>query len=181
MTRDPLPDRLATERLDLVPLDLTALEAWVTRNAAALREATGATFPEPAAGPPLVDEDLPKLRDALRADPAHAEWPLWLMVLREEERPVGALGAGPAEEGVVVIGYSVYPTDEGRGYATEATGAILRWALGRHGVERVRATIPGGSERSIRVAEKLGLRHVGEAVDPEAGPVRVYEIERTAR
>src|SRR5688572_14903089 len=53
---------LRTERLTLVALTPEAYTAWAAGDAQALSAATGVAF-EDATAPPLLDEDLPKIRD----------------------------------------------------------------------------------------------------------------------
>ena len=48
-----------TERLELSPLSLEAIEVLLQGDAARLRELTGATFPRPVAPPPYMAEALP--------------------------------------------------------------------------------------------------------------------------
>ncbi len=50
---------------------------------------------------------------------------------------------------------------QGRGFATESTNALLRFAFGALGMRRVGLTHAEGNERSRRVAEKLGFRAEG--------------------
>jgi len=93
---------------------------------------------------------------------------------------VGVCGLGglPDGQGTVVLGYSVYPHEEGRGYATEATRAVMTWALSQPGVRRVRATVPSRNVASLAVARKLGLVETRHEVHEGVGDVTVYEIER---
>jgi RimJ/RimL family protein N-acetyltransferase len=165
---------ITTPRLTLHPLDAAALEAFVAGDTDRLEALTGATFSRPLAAPPLMADALPFMRDRLRAQPDELGLWAWLMV-DEERRAVGSAGFGgaPDEAGWLVLGYAVYPQFEGRGYAAEAAGALVAWALGRPGVAGVRATIPPGHARSLRVAEKAGLAVIGRDVDPEVGEVLV--------
>jgi RimJ/RimL family protein N-acetyltransferase len=78
----------------------------------------------------------------------------------------------------VLLGYAIYPRVEGRGYATEATRALIAWALDQVGVAAVRATIPPWHTPSLRVAQKAGMRQVGTARDEEVGEVLVFEAQR---
>ena len=86
---------------------------------------------------------------------------------------------GRPEGGMVVIGYAVYPELEGRGYATEASGSLIRWVLAREGVEVVKATVPTWNLASVAVARKLGMVEVGHEVTEEVGEVAVYELRGT--
>jgi GNAT superfamily N-acetyltransferase len=46
---------------------------------------------------------------------------------------------GPPQDETSEIGYSVLPQFQGRGYATEMVGVLVKWAMGRPGVTRVAA------------------------------------------
>jgi ribosomal-protein-alanine N-acetyltransferase len=175
----PLPT-LHTERLTLVALTPEAYTAWAAGDAAALSAATGVPFAD-AEAPPLLGEDLPKIRDLVLAhwDPDAIGWWGWLATLTTTGEPVGSVGfAGRPDDGVATIGYSVYERHQGRGYGTEATAAAVSWALSHEGVDGVRATIPDWNASSVRLAEKIGFVMTGTAADPEVGEVLVYEIGR---
>ena len=169
--------RLLTDRLELLPLTADALDALLLRDRARLEALTIARFPDPLLPPPLMDDALPFMRDRLRAQPEELGWWAWLAVTRSAREAVGSVGLGgkPDGEGTVVIGCAVYPTVEGRGYATEAARSLPTWAIDQAGVARVRATVPPGHTPSVRVAEKVGMRQVGTAHDDEVGGVLVFE------
>ena len=78
----------------------------------------------------------------------------------------------------MVLGYAIYPRFERRGYATEATRALISWSLDHVGVAAVRATIPPWNMPSLRVAQNVGMRQVGTARDEEVGEVLVFETSR---
>jgi RimJ/RimL family protein N-acetyltransferase len=171
---------LRTERLTLVALTPAAYTAWAAGDAQALSAATGVPFVD-AKAPPLLDEDLPKIRDLVneRWDPDAPGWWGWLATLTETGEPIGSVGfAGRPADGVATIGYTVYERHQGHGYGTEATAAAVGWALSHDGVDGVRATIPGWNGPSVRLAEKIGFVMTGTAEDPEVGEVLVYEIGR---
>ncbi len=85
-------------------------------------------------------------------------------------------GGLPDDEGAVVIGYAVYPESQSHGFGTEATRALVGWALAQPGVRLVRATVPPGNAPSRRVAEGAGLRQVATSWDDEIGVVLVDEV-----
>jgi len=99
------------------------------------------------------------------------------VVHRDSGSLVGTVGfKGPPDgEGVVEIGYGIVPAHQGRGYATEAAGAVIGFALGDGRVRVVRAHTLPARNASTRVLEKLGFDFVGEVVDPEDGPVWRWE------
>lgn len=58
-------------------------------------------------------------------------------------------------------GYWVRKSAQGKGFATESTNALLRFAFGPLRMQRVGLTHTEGNERSRRVAEKLGFTPEG--------------------
>lgn len=176
----PGPFTVHTERLRLDALDRDALQAWVEGDARALRELTGARFADPPDPPPLFGEDLPGFCARMAETPGELGWWVWLITRSDDAAVVGVCGLGgrPDGDGAVVIGYSVYPEMEGRGYATEAARAVAEWALAASGVTRVRATVPTGNEASMAVARKLGMSVVGSDVHPGVGELAVFEMAR---
>lgn len=173
---------LTTRRLELVPMTASALGAMIDGDGQRLTKETGARFPEPVVAPPLMEDALPYIRDRVQEAPADLAWWAWLIVSSETRAAIGSAGfAGPPDaDGAVVLGYAIYPTHEQQGYATEASQALTGWALAQPGVRAVRATIPPGHTRSLRVAEKLGMHEVGTDHDDEVGEILVFEVARPA-
>lgn len=58
-------------------------------------------------------------------------------------------------------GYWVRKTAQGRGFATEAANALVRYAIGALGMRRIGLTHSGGNEASRRIAERLGFSFEG--------------------
>ena len=118
-------------------------------------------------------EWLAQLEKSSGPDP----WRYGFFVLeRGSGTAIGTAGfKGPPDAEVVEIAYGIVPAFEGKGYATEAAGALVEFALASGKVRVVRAhTLP---ERNVsgRVLEKCGFGLVGEVVDPEDGPVWRWE------
>jgi RimJ/RimL family protein N-acetyltransferase len=171
---------IETDRLELIPFTADAIDLLLARNQSGLRETTGLEFPEPLRPPPLMEELLPQVRDRLRVEPATLGWWTWLAVERDSRRVTGALGFGgpPDSEGAVMVGYSTYPGADGKGYASEATRALVDWALAQPGVTRVCASIPPENWPARRVAEKVGMEVVGTVWEEDIDEVLLYRIER---
>jgi RimJ/RimL family protein N-acetyltransferase len=167
---------IRTARLDLIPATPELARADLAGREA-LGEALGVPVPE-SWPPELFDE--PALRytlGKLEGRPEAAGWWSYYVVRREEPLLVGVVGyKGPPAAGAVEIGYSVVPEHRRRGYATEASAALVARAFARADVERVLAeTLPELSP-SIGVMGKLGFVFVGEGSEP--GVIR-YALERT--
>lgn len=73
---------------------------------------------------------------------------------------VGDVGLSLAEgePGVVKIGYTIDPRHQRRGYATEAVGALVRYAFEVLGADVVQAYASADNAASIGVAERVGMR-----------------------
>jgi RimJ/RimL family protein N-acetyltransferase len=59
------------------------------------------------------------------------------------------------------IGYGIRTTRRGRGYASEAAGAVGRWALTDGGMRRVQLHARLDNIASVRAAEKAGYQREG--------------------
>jgi RimJ/RimL family protein N-acetyltransferase len=85
---------------------------------------------------------------------------------------------GPADPDAVELGYTVFPEERGRGYATEAARALVDWAAEAHGIRRFVASVAPGNEPSLAVVRKLGFVETGSQWDDEDGLELVFELER---
>ncbi len=74
----------------------------------------------------------------------------------------------------VELSYRLRRDRWGHGLATEAARAVLRWGLLERGVAEVIALIHDGNERSIRLAERVGLRRDRRVPYPGEGVVHLY-------
>ena len=77
-----------------------------------------------------------------------------------------------------MIGYATYPGAAQHGFATEATEALVEWALRQPDVQRVCASIPPDNAGARRVAEKVGMRIAGTVWEEEIDEVLLYEVKR---
>ena len=104
------------------------------------------------------------------------------LVSRAAGEAIGMCGfkGPPSPEGMVEIAYGIHPAHQGKGYATEAADALVRFAFGSPDVRVVRAHTLPAANASTRVLTKCGFRHVGEVIDPEDGLVWRWEKGRDA-
>jgi RimJ/RimL family protein N-acetyltransferase len=73
------------------------------------------------------------------------------------------MGKPPDDGEPIELGYGVHPDYRNRGYATEATQALVEWGLSQPGVGRVIAKCDPANAPSVRVLEKIGLTRTGES------------------
>jgi RimJ/RimL family protein N-acetyltransferase len=109
-------------------------------------------------------------------------WVQLSVIERDTSRLVGDIGMSPAdgESGVVKVGYTIDPAFQGRGYATEAVGTLVDYALGTLGADVVRAYASGDNLPSIRVMEKVGM-HLVERIERHHGDVVRYVVRYERR
>ena len=110
----------------------------------------------------------------------------WSVTERETGRFVGQAGLAdfkrdmtPCIEGVPEAGYVFSPACHGKGYATEAMTAVMKWADDVLKAERSCAIINPDNHASIRVAQKLGFDR-SEATEFAGKPATLFWRERGA-
>ena len=90
------------------------------------------------------------------------EWSLTVVDAAHPERIVGDLFIGIKWGGrSAEVGYTFHPDYWGRGYATEATQAIIHWLFTDFGVSRIQASLHPDNPPSARVLEACGLTFEG--------------------
>lgn len=133
--------------------------------------------------PPTDREEVsPDWIARIRATDEVDYWSLtFTAVDRATGETVGACGfkGHPDSDGVVELAYGIDLLDRGRGFATEAAGALASFALASDRVRVVRAHTKPDNGASVRFLVKCGFRPVGEVVDPEDGLVHRRELERS--
>jgi RimJ/RimL family protein N-acetyltransferase len=99
-------------------------------------------------------------------------------------RLMGQVGLVKSEiEGreVVEIGYIFDDSVWGEGYAFEAAGACIRLAFDEFALDRLYATIRPENTSSIKLAEKLGMKKIGEYIktcDEKEALHAIYLLDR---
>lgn len=157
MRVDPRFDRIETERLllrrsrvedaDLISAyrsdpDVHGMQGWERTD------------------PEGVRRDIEEMRGRAPGEPGG--WVQFSVEQREGGTLVGDVGISPAdgEPGVIKVGYTMAPEFQGRGYATEAVGALVGYAFDTLGADVLRAYASADNAPSIRVMEKIGMRLV---------------------
>ena len=129
----------------------------------------------------VSDEVSPAWIESLRASSGPDPWRFGFAVVDRESRSViGSAGfkGPPDDDGMVEIAYGIVPDFEGRGYATEAAGLLVRFASENSAVQLIRAHTLPTNNASTRVLTKNGFEYVGEVVDPDDGLVWRWEREK---
>lgn len=72
------------------------------------------------------------------------------------------------------LGVALLPDFTGRGYAAEAARAVMLYAQGKLGVERLYAIVQRGNQRSVRLLERLGFHRQGPCPSPQGTGVELF-------
>jgi ribosomal-protein-alanine N-acetyltransferase len=172
---------LETPRLSLLPVTVAVVEAVLTGRREDVEALLCAKLPAAWPGRALVERAFWASLDHIRASPEVRLWGDRVMVTREP--PIKIVGSvvfhgAPDAEGTVEVAYGVEEESQGRGYATEAVGAMVAWALAQPAVHVVRATTPPWHVPSKRVLEKCGFSQVGVREGDALGELYEYERRR---
>jgi [ribosomal protein S5]-alanine N-acetyltransferase len=173
---------LETERLYLVPVTLSMVEAVWSGRRAELEQALDAEVPAAWPGRALVERAFSVSLAEVQREPERRLWGSHVTVTKAApRRMVGSVvfRGAPGADGAIEIAYGIEEESQGRGYATEATGAVLRWSLAQEGVACVRATTPPWHQASRRVLEKIGMVLVASESNDVFGEVLTFERRRS--
>jgi RimJ/RimL family protein N-acetyltransferase len=149
------PANIETERLFLVCLVPEEIESIITGDLERVSLLTGACFrPDDS----TLGVDWSWHLKALRSDCNQLAWRVRVIVERSSNRVVGSINLkGQPIDGDVEIGWGVNADVRGKGYATEASAAVIHWVARQAGVNSISAAVPDDNYPSQRVAARLGL------------------------
>jgi RimJ/RimL family protein N-acetyltransferase len=154
---------LTTERLRLLALTAGQLRLYLVdprQLEAALDLRPGLTPAEPALRRAI------SLKLSAMSEVDERLWPwftYWLVVIAAGQNAAGLAGfkGAPDDVGQVEIGYGIEPTCRRQGYATEAVGALMDWALAFPSCQAVIAHTLETNEASMAVLQNVGFRQIG--------------------
>ena len=132
---------IETKRLKIYPAARERMEAFIAAEA---------------------DAELKKaytemLEGCLRHPDQWHWYAMWMIELRDGTHIGDLCFKGLGANGAVEIGYGILEEYQSQGYATEAVGAAVIWALKQPDVTRVEAQTEPDNRASQRVLEKCGF------------------------
>ena len=151
---------LETARLKIIPLTYPQLVKYLRaedrlENELGL-EKTGRLIAEDVKD--MVENfTLPKMKSPGKH--SYLYYTFWIVVDKLRNAIVAELGfkGPPDRDGAIEIGYGTMPDQRGKGYMTEAVGAIITWALQLEDVKSVLAETDQKNLASIRIVQKNGF------------------------
>ena len=100
---------------------------------------------------------------------------LFKVVLKSTEEPIGLCGLLKRDFlDHPDIGFAFLGEYGGKGYAQEASHAVLEWARETQGITKVLAITLPENERSIHLLEKLGLNYERVVQYPDGASLSLY-------
>ena len=170
---------IQTARLELVAAAPEPARAMARNDRDALARLLGATV-TPAWPPPIMADALDAIAGQIESAPGDIGWGMWFVLLRDPRTLIGTVGLkGPPVDGRADVGYAVLDVFQCRGYATEATAALIDWTFADPRVDRIIAETLPELTPSIRVMDKCGMVFVGVGVGHEGEPaVQQYQLIR---
>ncbi|PWT89006.1 MAG: GNAT family N-acetyltransferase [Blastocatellia bacterium] len=172
---------ITTPNLNLIPCELKHFEA-ILNDPSVLASLLGVTVFENWFDFPGVAgiEAITHSYNYLKAHPEATGWWMYLFIHREDNSLIGYGGyKGKADaEGMVEIGYAIIDSYRCRGLASDAAQGLVDHAFRHDHVLTVDAHTLPERNASVRVLEKIGMKHVGTASDPDVGEVWHWRLER---
>lgn len=128
------------------------------RDRETLDAVTGLAWPQEP--PPDLADNVKSIHDELKLSPGDALWWTWSIAENGGVEACGGAGFNgpPDADGIIWIGYALYPGARGRGLATDAVETLVSWAFADPRVRVVLASIDPDNDKSCAVARRAGFR-----------------------
>lgn len=154
MRTDPSFAELRTPRVRLrrsVPEDAEAISAYRSDPDVRIHQGWHKTDPDHVRG------EIEQMLGRAPGEPGG--WVQFSVETVDTGELVGDVGLCPDREdaGVILVGYTVSPVHQGKGYASEAVGVLVDYAFDTLEADVVRAYADAGNVASVRVAANVGL------------------------
>jgi RimJ/RimL family protein N-acetyltransferase len=176
-----MPIELRTERLLLRPWRTSDREPFAALNA---DPEVMAFFPAP-----LLRAESDAMAERIQAGFDERGWGFWAVEVVGRHSFIGLVGLSVPDglpcSPCVEIGWRLARAHWGKGYATEAARAALRFGFEELGLPEIVAFTAVGNRRSRGVMERIGMRNSGEDFDhprlPVGHPLRRHVLYRVGR
>jgi RimJ/RimL family protein N-acetyltransferase len=175
---------IQSERLELIPMTPAFLRASLEGKLDEAGKQLGLALP---AEWPGEHEDVLLLRlKQLEEDPSLQPWLIRAMTLREGRIMIGTIGFHSAPGGDylrrfspegVEFGFTVFPPYRRKGFAREASLALMRWAREIRGVRSFVLSVRPDNMASQALAAELGFVRIGSHIDEVDGLEDVLEYK----
>lgn len=148
-------EKLLTERLTLIPFTTQICKNLINEDYSDLIQLglkKGKSWPDTD-----VLETLPKIINNLSLVESPTGFESWMIIKNETLEIIGDLGfkGYNYDKKNIDIGYGIITEERGKGYAEEATKALIKWALTKDIVKEITARCLIDNTSSIKLLKKL--------------------------
>lgn len=159
--------KIETERLELIPLNLSQLKSWIEDISSLEKELNVTYRAESMEG--IFLEIVRGQLITTQKDPKNFVWhSFWFLIRKSDRTVVGSADFKdvPNSNREVEIGYGLGKEFEHNGYMTEAVKAMCDWALKQNDVVSVIAETDLEGLASQKILERCGFEkyHQGETL-----------------
>ncbi len=109
---------------------------------------------------PLIQKSRTELEKGYDANPPETQW---FIVEKKDGSKIGSIGYFLATGNLLEIGYSLIPSERGKGYCTEAVRILIDYLFLSKGTVRIQTHTDVRNMASQRVLEKTGFKKEGIA------------------
>ncbi|AIY05645.1 acetyltransferase [Planococcus sp. PAMC 21323] len=153
-----------TERLSLVTFTVEMMQAAIINKS----ELSSVSSYQVADEYPseLYKEIIPYKLKRYSVYPDEVEWE-GIIIHKLDQTIIGDMGFRKTseEKSQLELGYSIVPSYQGFGYATEMAQAMVKWGLKQKGITSIVASCDSSNIASMRVLQKAGLIEIKEKHD----------------
>lgn len=146
---------IETERLIIRSLEVTDEKAYIEMASdGTLQE----IFGDCSRCQEWMKDWITEARELDRQDDPHQEYLAYAIIQKDRNMPIGSVGCSYYEDlGQTGITYFIGAKYRGKGYASEAARAYVKYFLGHYDIDRLIATVKTENIASWKTVEKAGF------------------------
>lgn len=152
-------EKIETERLLLIPFTKQLCHLVNDKNFVALQN-NGLNAGEGYPDKETLDT-IPKIVANIELSNGPTGFESWVIITKQKMKIIGDVGFKgiPNQAGEIDLGYGIIASERQKGYAFEATEALLKWAFSNPGVKKITAKCLIENVGSWKTLEKLNFKN----------------------
>jgi RimJ/RimL family protein N-acetyltransferase len=107
---------------------------------------------------PLIQHSRTELEKGYDANPPETKW---FVIEKKDGSKIGSVGYFPAKGDLLEIGYSLIPSERGKGYCSEAAKIVVDYIFLSKSIPRIQSLTDVRNVASQKVLEKTGFKKEG--------------------
>lgn len=175
---------IVTDRLRLVSMSVEFLRSLIAKEFERAEQTGGFAVPPDCSLPAKIWAK--KRLGMIEEDPEQHPWMFRAIVRNQDNKMVGYISfhhkapdpdLSEYSDFAVELGYTIGPSYRRIGYAKESAIAMMEWAYREHRVRTFILTISPDNVPSVRMADSMNFKKVGEWQDPIDGLEYIMRAE----